>query len=142
MRFSFLFVTCLGLALASQDPPLPVQFKCVQTHISALAAGVQWEQLNCSSLGAGVPFWGPLGPLLVNLVTADLSLPSVRLMPVRAAAPSYLQPLNAMAADGRPGLLAGINAGYFWRTDVSSFVDFVCQGKYVQTTRIHMHICL
>ena len=77
-----------------------------------------------------MPFWGPLGPLVTNIVTIDLTAPGVRLVPVRAAAPTFLQPLDQMvASDGRKGLLAGINAGYFWRTDVSSFWDSVCQGK-------------
>ncbi len=37
-------------------------------------------QMNCSS--PGVPFWGPMGPLVVNFVAADMHNPGLRLVPV------------------------------------------------------------
>ncbi len=108
----------------------PVSFECTPVTSAILATGVVWEKVNCSSTGSGVPFFGPLGPLIVNMVHVDLSTPGIRLVPVRSAPPSFLQPLNEMVkSDGRPGLLAGINAGYFWRLDVSTFFDSVCLFK-------------
>lgn len=90
--------------------------------------------MNCST--TGLPWWTlqpDAGPILINVLTADLTVPGVRLTPLVAApnasAGTYLQPLDAMiASDGRP-IVGGINAGYFWRVDVSTFVDSVCQGK-------------
>jgi hypothetical protein len=51
-----------------------------------LAPGAVWQRLNCSS--KDIPFWGPMGPLVVNVVAADLSNPSLSLVPVAA------QPVN------------------------------------------------
>jgi hypothetical protein len=51
-----------------------------------MAVGVQWQQLNCSS--KDIPFWGPMGPLVVNVVAADMTRPDLRLVPVAA------QPVN------------------------------------------------
>jgi len=102
---------------------------CVPLNSSTLAPGAVWRQLNCTLPAPGVPFWGVFGPLVVNVIEADLSNPRLRLVPVAAAPAAQLQPLNAMAAaDGR-NLLAGINGGYFFRVDVSTFIDGVCQGK-------------
>lgn len=84
--------------------------------------------MRCSS--PGVPIFGPAGPVVVNVVTADLSRPGLRLVPVTAPASASLATLDVMAQDdGRKGLLAGINGGYFWRVDDATFLDSVCQGK-------------
>ena len=117
-------------ALAVAQTPQPrVAWSAVPLNSSTLATGVTWQQLNVSTVAPGVPFWGMTGPLVVNIVAVDLSAPGVRLTPVTANATAKLQPLNAMAADDGRKLLAGINGGYFWRVDVDTFVDSVCQGK-------------
>jgi hypothetical protein len=66
----------------------------------------------------------------VNLVTANLSSAlGLRLLPLAAPAALGIAPINeTAAADGR-NILAGINGGYFYRVDVSSFFDGVCIGK-------------
>ena len=43
---------------------------------------------------------------------------------------SYLFPLDAIAKQDGRNLVAGINGGYFWRVDVSSFFDTVCLFKW------------
>lgn len=74
----------------------------------------------------------PLGPLVVNILTADLvGSSALTLVPVTApmTAPHSLDTLDAIAAaDGRH-LIAGINGGYFYRLDVNNFFDGVCIGK-------------
>lgn len=106
----------------------PTVWKCIPVSEKIISTGVTWTQANCSS--PGVPFFGPAGPVLVNTIKADLSTPGLKLVPVRSAASAnFLQPLNEMAASDGRNLLAGINAGYFWRTDVSKFTDSVCRGK-------------
>ena len=47
-----------------------------------IAPGAVWQRMNCSS--KDIPFWGPMGPLVVNVVTADLSTPTLKLVPVAA----------------------------------------------------------
>jgi hypothetical protein len=84
------------------------EWSCVPLNSSTLATGVVWQQMKCS--GKGMPIIpSTLGPLIVNMVTVDLSTPGIRLVPVTASAnASFLQPLNKMAeSDGR-NLLAGI----------------------------------
>ena len=103
-------------------------WSCSQLAEAALPSGAQWRQLNCTS--TGVPLFGPSGPTVVNVVSADISSPSLRLVPVTAqASAGSLQPIDEMAASSGLNLIAGINAGYFWRIDVSTFTDGVCQGK-------------
>lgn len=117
-------------AVAAAPAPAPAtQWVCTPINSTQLAPGAVWRQLNCTSPAPGLPFWGVFGPLVVNVVEADLSAPGLRLLPVAAAPAAQLLPLNAMAAAGPKGLLAGINGGYFFRVDVGSFVDTVCQGK-------------
>ena len=111
-------------------PQPPVAFSCTVLNTTQLAPNATWTSLNCSSLPPHIPDWGAFGPLVVNVVTARVDAASnLRLVPVAAPPSTTLAPLNALAAaDGRQ-LLAGINGGYFWRVDVSTFVDSVCQGK-------------
>lgn len=90
-----------------------------------LPAGLSFSQLVCTS--SPIPVFGKAGPLNVSVLSADLTAGNLRLVPL--ASPS-LATVGAMAA-ASPGrrLWGGINGGYFWRTDVHSFVDTVCQGK-------------
>lgn len=135
---------CLGAcataaAAAAAPPPDATQWSCSPLSSASLAPGVSWSRLSCTS--PSVPYLGPAwptltaphGPVVVNLVSADLTRPGVRMVPVVAnqSASPPLAPVNAMAAADprRAQLLAGINGGYFWRVDVSTFVDGVCTGK-------------
>lgn len=126
-RLIILSAACIATAGAA--PQVTTSWSCLLISQVQLAPLASWKQLNRSS--TGVPLFGPSGPTVVNLVTADLSSPSLRLVPLTAdVAAGSLQPLDAMAAGSDlRGLLAGINGGYFWRLDVSTFVDGVCQGK-------------
>ena len=102
-------------------------WNCVLINEAIIANDATWRQLNCSS--TGVPLFGPSGPTVVNVVTANLSN-KLRLVPaIASSAVGHLQPISAIAANTGLNLIAGINAGYFWRVDVSTFVDGVCQGK-------------
>jgi exopolysaccharide biosynthesis protein len=77
-----------------------------------------------------IPQYLAVENLVVNIVSFSLS-GSVRFVPVMAPSSSnYLAPLDVIAAtDGRK-LLAGINGGYFWRTDLGpKWFDGVCIGK-------------
>lgn len=97
------------------------------TDIGRLPGVVVWTSTTCEGRADGSPFH--VGPLRFNIVAVDLASPTVRLTPLLAAAnESFLQTLDAMAAQ-RPGVIAGINGGYFWRLDSSSFKDYVCRGK-------------
>lgn len=100
------------------------------------AGSVVWRQIECGTMSSPV---GTIGPLVFNTITANLSTPGVHLAPQRAAPSSPpsptqadassdgLQPLQDIAARV-PGVLAGINGGYFWRVDDAGFVDEVTRG--------------
>lgn len=99
-----------------------------------LHAGVSWSTYTCSSpsvpvLGPANPgITAPAGPVRVNIVTADLGAPGVALTPATPTG-AQLAPLDQIAnKDGRP-LVACINGGYFFRVDVNTFIDGVCEGK-------------
>lgn len=123
------FLLTLSLAVA-QAPAPAVDWSCVSTRPAMpVNVGVVWQRLNCSTTGAGVPVYGPAGPVIVNIVSADLSTPGLRLLPLAAPSALQLAPINVTAAaDGR-NLLAGINGGYFYRVDLDKFFDGVCIGK-------------
>ena len=93
-------------------------------------SGVAWSKLNCT----GVTPYGAVGPMVFNVVSANLSHPGVYASPLVAqpngpdAVP--LASLPAMAAQSHdPSLVAGINGGYFFRLDDKPFFDDVCFGK-------------
>ena len=119
-----LLVAAASLALSAAQST----WSCTTLNTSTLVQGVVWTRANCTS--PDVPFWGRMGPLIVNMVAADLRLPSIRLSPLVANATAQLQPLNAIARNNASlNVQAGINGGYFYRVDVGSFIDGVCQGK-------------
>lgn len=89
----------------------------------AFPTGVTFQQLVCNS--SAIPIFGKAGPLNVSVLSVDLSLPSLRLLPITN---SSLAGIDQMAAS-RPSLLGGVNGGYFWRIDVRTFTDGVCLGK-------------
>ena len=95
------------------------------TPSAPLPAGLTFSQLVCNS--SAIPLFGAAGPLNVSVVAVDLTRPTLRLVPLANAS---LAPLDAMAA-ALPArrLWAGVNGGYFWRTDSAGFFDGVCLGK-------------
>lgn len=133
-------LSLLHAALEPEALRAVTQWECVEVAAAWLGAAARWQRLNCSS--PGVPVFGRAGPVLVNVVTANLS-DTLRLVPLialsnasegaaAAAGAGALAPLDAIAAQhARAGrtLLAGVNGGYFWRLDSAKFVDGVCLGK-------------
>lgn len=68
----------------------------------------------------------------MNAVFIDLTSKDVQLSAaVSKDAAQPLQPINAIAAGNADrNFVAGINGGYFWRTDITPFwLDDVCRGK-------------
>lgn len=69
----------------------------------------------------------------LNVIEANLSAPGVRAVPGVADPAVGTAPVPDIAryANGNtsPGLIAGINGGYFFRVDLSHFEDDVCLGK-------------
>lgn len=120
---------CAAATLAAKDIQETSIWTCLSLNSSSLAQGAAWQRLNCSS--PGVPVFGAAGPVVINIVTADLSQPNLRLVPAIANQSAWppLASLNAIAATDGRNLIAGINGGYFYRVDVSTFNDGVCQGK-------------
>ena len=57
-----------------------------------------------------------LGPIVVNVVEAQLAAPGLRLVPITAANNVGLATVDVIAAKSAYGanVLAGINGGYFW----------------------------
>lgn len=85
---------------------------------------LNWTRVNCT----GTTPLGVVGPMVFNLLYVDLSAPQLFVTPMTANTPDQLNGLNAIAAqDSR--IVAGINGGYFYRTDSASFIDNVCWGK-------------
>jgi len=93
---------------------------------STAQPALRWTQVNCT----GQTPLGSIGPMVINLVHADLSSPKLFFTPMTANTTHQLAPLNQIAAQD-PRIVAGINGGYFYRTDTSSFIDNVCWGKNI-----------
>jgi len=133
-RAASLLALLAGAPAAVAD--ITTSWSCArQPGSMALHAGVEWSTLVCNSpsvpvLGPGQPgVTAPAVNIRVNLVTADLGAPGVSLTPASPSGGAQLAGLDAIATrDGRP-LVACVNGGYFWRVDVNTFVDGVCQGK-------------
>jgi hypothetical protein len=84
-----------------------------------LAPGATWTRYNCTA--TNVPYLPllpatSLGPIVVNVVEAQLAAPGLRLVPITAADNGGLATVDAIAAKSAYGanVLAGINGGYFW----------------------------
>jgi hypothetical protein len=71
--------------------------------------------------------------ITLNVVTANLSAPGVRAVPGVADPATGTAPVPAIARyannNATPGLLAGVNGGYFYRVHDTNFKDDVCIGK-------------
>jgi hypothetical protein len=119
---ALLAALCFGLA--------PAEWTCENSttvEIGRTPGTVRWTTAICHGTAQNDPF--KVGPLRMNMVEVDLSAPDVRLTPLIAAKDdNYLQTLDQIAAQN-PRVIAGVNGGYFFRTDVSTFRDDVCIGK-------------
>ena len=130
---------CLTASLAAAmacGAEITTAWTCTPLNATVQLAGgaATWQRLSCTapSVPTSPTASQAAGPLVVNIVTANISAGSgLRLTPATApaSAPSELDTLDKIAAaDGR-NLIAGINGGYFYRLDVASFFDGVCIGK-------------
>ena len=116
------------LLAASRAAALVSQWTCTPSpgaSSPALPPGVRFGQLICNS--SAIPLFGKAGPLNVSYLSVDLTLPSLRLVPVVNASLATI-PEMAAALPSRK-LWGGVNGGYFWRLDSKSFIDGVCLGK-------------
>jgi Phosphodiester glycosidase len=126
-----MFVVLLSLLSLVSAAPIGniTTWSCTQLNSTSLGVQVTYTKLICNS--TLIPNYLAVQNLVVNVVNFSLSNSNVRFVPVMAPSSSnYLAPLDAIAAaDGR-NLLAGINGGYFWRTDLGpKWFDGVCMGK-------------
>lgn len=139
-------------------PEAKTQWGCtpLPTRGSAELAGgaVRWTRQRCTM--TSTPPWFTMQPyrqpptglptnmpwnaslwlvqdVTLNVIYANLSAPGVRAFPAVANPDAGTAPLPDIAryANGNttPGLLAGVNGGYFFRVDLSHFEDDVCIGK-------------
>lgn len=95
----------------------------VQKQTLTESGSVTWSTFKCTNKADEEPSLG------VNLIEVDSMARDVRVVPGVSTddATKPLKPLNEMAHDNQ---IAGINGGYFWRTDIDGhWVDDVCRGK-------------
>ena len=117
-------VYALAFSAAACAQNVVTVWSCDRVDSADLGAGVEWRRLNCSS--PSIPVFGPAGPVIVNLVVADLRTPGLRLAPLTSS--TNVSTLTQIAA-AAPTAVAGINGGYFWRVDSATFFDGVCLLK-------------
>jgi hypothetical protein len=92
-----------------------------------------WKRLNCTGSGEAHTWIPPfteswaVGPMIFNLVFANLSAKGVSLQP--ALAPNMLAPLNKIATVV-PNAVAGINGGYFYRIGALILTRILCFSYY------------
>jgi hypothetical protein len=124
-----LCITFAQLLCAARALPPPFDstavstWSCATLNETAISPDANWTRTECS----GETPLGKVGPMIFNIVRAGLS-GGLALVPAVSSAAPPLQPLTLIAAE-HPGALAGINGGYFWRVDDSTFVDNVCWTK-------------
>ena len=92
------------------------------------SGSVFWRKENCTQEADGSR------PVTVNSLHIDLSKNDVRIVPgYSQKSETPLIPINEIAesyGDAEGKFLAGINGGYFWRTDITGFwFDDVCRFK-------------
>jgi hypothetical protein len=117
----------LGQRVVAQSP-----WECATLgHKSLVPAAVEWTRLNCSGTAAARTVGGEsveraVGPIVFNVITTQLSVPGIRVVPVSATDHTLHTVPELMSADA----VAGINGGYFWRVDETKlWIDDVCVGK-------------
>lgn len=101
----------------------------VQDDVPLTPSGtVFWRKENCTQAADGTS-----NPIGVNSLHIDLSKGDIKVLPGYSQDKAQpLLPINKIAetygADAK--FIAGVNGGYFWRTDIDGFwVDDVCRGK-------------
>lgn len=100
--------------------------KTVVPSVDNTTYAVQWTRVNCT----GATPVGEVGPMVFNIIHADLGSPRLYFTPMTANTSDQLAPLNNIAAQDAK-IIAGINGGYFYRTDATTFIDNVCWGKNI-----------
>jgi hypothetical protein len=130
---------CYDAAAAGLSPnPTPTVVKgdwtCLPNKASttlSASGSITWKRENCTN--SQDPAVQAAPQLVVNVLEVDLTAQDVRLAPaVSQDADQPLQPINAIAAGNSPArnFVAGINGGYFWRTDITPYwIDDVCRKK-------------
>ena len=101
-------------------------YTCIETKASqdlTTSGSATWTRLNCSDTAEP-----PL--LAVNVLVVDLLAKDIKISPgVSKDAAAPLKPVPDLAASNPDrNFIAGINGGYFWRTDITGFwFDDVCR---------------
>ena len=138
MTISNMMSPILFLLLISCSPvqsQITTSWNCTIITSKTISIGATYTQQKCYSSrcpsGPKETKIIPAGPLIINVVVADLSPESnLTLVPITAL-PNSVTPLNNMTnpTPNETDLLAGINAAYFFRVDEPHFFDGVCLGK-------------
>jgi len=128
----------LALEYICWDPAAETDWNCDVTQHLSLVPGLNYTTYSCTLLTFPPPWNESLwlvGPVNVRVLTVDLTVPTLRLVP-GTADPTVNYGLGSLDhiatyANGgtTPNLLAGVNGGYFYRLDSKDFNDFVCFGK-------------
>lgn len=122
---------CVYANTSSAAPQDSWQWTCTPMQITDLYKNkVTWQTLTCDgSLNNKVV----LKSLNINVVTAPVNDPEVKFVPYESQTPTQLDMLPNIAGslNAKTNVLAGINGGYFFRSDVKRFVDNICPYKTV-----------
>ena len=89
------------------------------------SGSVIWKSENCTSEG--------LATFVVNSLHIDLTARDIRVTPGVSQDPAaQLTSIDKIASTYTDKkLIAGVNGGYFWRTDITGvWIDDVCRGKW------------
>lgn len=103
---------------------LTSKWSCATLNETQISVDATWSRCSCT----GDTPLGKVGPMVFNIVRADLTKGTLSLIPAVALTSPPLQPLTSIASVN-PRALAAINGGYFWRVDDSTFLDNVCWTK-------------
>lgn len=130
MLFALIVAVALASAFSFVPEPTAKEWTCISAQDDqklTSSGSVYWRRENCTFATDGSQ---PL--LVVNSIHVDLTASDIRITPgVSQDASTPLLPVGKMAATyTSKKLIAGINGGYFWRTDIDGlWIDDVCRGK-------------
>ena len=135
MFSNVVIVICALLYVVScnASPASSQKWTCVENKaVTALSASgsVTWQRNNCTNSVEPSAMAAPL--LVVNSIEVDLQASDIQISAgVSTDASNPLLPVPSIAASNSDrNFIAGINGGYFWRTDITPFwLDDVCRGK-------------
>lgn len=147
MMFLFFILGVASTVAVKAEPCGFASWDCKQLSLKNLtpAGEVDWTRLNCT--GSFIPEHCVLhkaravGPMVFNVIRANLQSPGVRGVPLEVPQVASMDPkdrvkplseiaaIHALDLGDDEELIAGVNGGYFWRTDSESFFDDVCLGK-------------